>query len=143
MNETLFFNGRLLKRSLPLFKGPPPPHSVGPRRLLLAQGELANFHDADEAIRYIAFLELRTGTIRGNHVHRIKLEHVYLFSGRLVVLAKDSQAEEVVTLQMQAGDLLTIQTGIAHAFKPVEAGYAVEFSPTRFNAGDTEKVALM
>lgn len=143
MSDTLFFDGRLRKKSLPLFQGPPPPDATGPKRLLLGQGELANFYDGPEGIRYMAFLELRVGGVRGNHVHRVKVEHVYLFSGEMQLLAKDDQGGELVAIDLRAGDLITIEPGIAHAMKPVAAGYAVEFSPTRFDAGDIEKRSLV
>jgi mannose-6-phosphate isomerase-like protein (cupin superfamily) len=142
MNETVLFGGRVRKTSLPLFHGPPPADASGPKRLSLAQGELANFYDSPEGIRYIAFLELRAGGIRGNHFHRVKVEHVYLFSGRLKVLLKDGPEGEIASLDLVAGDLVRIQPGVAHAFKPMEAGFGVEFSPNLFNGEDIIKVPL-
>ncbi len=56
------------------------------KRVMLPQGELAQFHDSDEPMRYIAAIELKAGTIRGNHYHKIKREYVYVLSGRLTLV---------------------------------------------------------
>ena len=143
MDETVFFEGRLRKRSLPVFRGPPPPQATAPKRLLLSQGELANFYDHPEGIRYLAFLELRVGGIRGNHFHRKKLEHLYLISGRLLLGAKADGNSELVSVPMEAGDLVTIEPGICHAFEPGEAGQAIEFSPNLFDASDIYKICVL
>lgn len=143
MDETVFFDGRVRKRSLPVFRGPPPPEAPGPKRLLLAQGELANFYDHPEGIRYLAFLELRVGGIRGNHFHRKKLEHLYLVSGRLLLGVKEDENSELISIQMQAGDLVSIEPGICHALEPEEAGEAIEFSPRLFDVADIYKVCVL
>jgi hypothetical protein len=36
-----------------------------------------------------------------------------------------------------------IKTGVAHALQTVTPGFAIEFSATRFNAGDTHRYALV
>ena len=143
MNAVVYFGGRLRKRSLPVFNGSPPPEAAAPKRLLLAQGELANFYDHPEGIRYLAFLELRAGAIRGNHFHRKKLEHLYLISGRLLLAAKENADGELISLQLEAGDLATIEPGICHAFEPGEAGQAIEFSPGMFDSADIYKVRVL
>jgi mannose-6-phosphate isomerase-like protein (cupin superfamily) len=143
MEETVFFDGRLRKLSLPVFRGPPPPEAAGPKRLLLAQGELANFYDHPEGIRYLAFLELRVGGIRGNHFHRKKLEHLYLISGRLLLAAKADENGGLISIQMETGDLVTIEPGICHALEPGEAGQAIEFSPNMFDAADIYKICVL
>jgi len=143
MDEIAFFDGKLRKRSLPVFHGPPPANAHGPKRLLLSQGELANFYDEDQGIRYLATLELRLGSIRGNHVHRSKLEHVYIVSGCLLLAAAEEKNADPVTMELGRGDLVTIKPGIAHAFKTLEAGYAVEFSPQVFDPADLEKILIL
>jgi mannose-6-phosphate isomerase-like protein (cupin superfamily) len=143
MNETTFLNGKVRKRSLPLFKSPPPNDATGPKRLLLSQGELANLYDADEGIRYLALIELRLGAVRGNHLHRVKEEQVYLISGELVLVVQQGEAGERVYMELHPGDLVEIDTGVAHAIKPTEAGYAIEFSRTRFDPADVQRVTLI
>jgi len=88
-------------------------------------------------------VELRPGTLRGNHFHRRKAETVYLVSGEMNVLVKDPENATRETIPLKAGDVLTIPAGIAHVMQPTAAGYAVEISPTRFEPEDTEKHHLL
>jgi uncharacterized RmlC-like cupin family protein len=143
MNEMTYLEGKVLKRSLPVFQSPPTAEVSGPKRLLLAQGELANFHDGEEGIRYIAFIELRPRAIRGNHFRRVKEEQVYLLSGEVLLVVQDGEAGTPVSVPLRPGDLVWIATGIAHAFKPTEAGEAVEFSTSRFDPADVQRFKLI
>ena len=143
INERVIFGGKVLKRSLPVYHGPPPSGVVGPKRLLLSQGELANVYDADEGLRYAALIEMRVGTVRGNHVHRVKEEIVYVISGRLELVVQELPKGERVAIELVPGDLALISTGIAHAIKPLEEGLAIEFSKTRFDPLDAERVVLI
>ena len=110
---------------------------------MLAQGELANFYDGDEGIRYIALIEMRLGQVRGNHVHRVKDEQVYVLSGQLLLVAQDGEAGERINIDLHPGDLVSIATGVAHAIKPMQTGYAIEFSRARFDPADSQKVMLI
>jgi len=143
MSETSYLHGKVQKQSLPLFEKPPEGTAVGPKRLLLPQGELANFYDADEGIRYAALVELRVGRIRGNHLHQVKEEQVYLVSGELLLVAQEGLNGERVSLELKEGDLVKIATGVAHAFSPNKAGFAIEFSKTRFDPIDVQRVVLI
>jgi quercetin dioxygenase-like cupin family protein len=143
INERAIFGGKVLKRSLPVFHGPPPAGTLGPKRLILPQGELANFYDADDGLRYAALIEMRIGSIRGNHVHRVKEELIYVISGRLELVVQEMPEGGRATLELVPGDLAFIATGIAHAIKPLESGLAMEFSKARFDPADVEKVALI
>jgi quercetin dioxygenase-like cupin family protein len=143
IHERAIFGRKVLKRSLPVFHGPPPAGTSGPKRLILPQGELANFYDADEGLRYGALIEMRVGSIRGNHVHRVKEELIYVISGRLELVVQQMPEGERVALELVAGDLAFIATGIAHAIKPLESGLAMEFSKARFDPADVQKVALI
>ncbi len=143
MSETSFLEGKVLKRSLPVFHGAPPVDAMGSKRLLLPQGELAQLYDGAEGIRYLACVELRTGGIRGNHFHRAKEEFVYVISGELLLLAQDGREGARVSIRCQAGDLAMIATGIPHAIQTIEPGYAIEFSKTQFDATDVERFTLI
>jgi hypothetical protein len=70
--ETTLLNGKVLKRSLPLLQLPLGPDAPALKRLLLPQGELAQFYDAEQGIRYMAFIKLLPGQVRGNHYHKVK-----------------------------------------------------------------------
>ena len=86
MKDTSYLSGRVWKRVLPTFDAAPPPGTTGPLRMRLPQGELAQFYDDPQGIHYLAFIELKEGTKRGNHFHRIKEEYIYLLSGELVLV---------------------------------------------------------
>jgi uncharacterized RmlC-like cupin family protein len=141
MSESQILGGKVLKRTLSVVQ----PGEEAPvlKRLALPQGELAQFYDGDEGIHYIAFIELREGTPRGNHYHKIKKEWIYLLRGELTVIAEDLDSKERATVTMSAGDLVQIHPGIAHALKIVKAGDAVEFSTARFDASDIYRYALI
>jgi mannose-6-phosphate isomerase-like protein (cupin superfamily) len=140
---TTFLDGRVSKRSLPVFQNSPPANAPGPKRLLLPQGELANFYDEDEGIRYMAFVELRIGGVRGNHFHRVKEEQFYLSSGAVTLVVQNRETGMRASIDLSPGDLVVIATGIAHAFEPTKAGHAVEFSKTRFDTADVHRFVLI
>ena len=136
MSRSIFLNGKVRKRSIPALPLPLPPNAPELRRLMLPQGELAQFHDSDEAIRYIAFIELLAGQVRGNHYHKVKREFVYVVRGEVMLHSVDIESGARISLTLQAGDLATIETGIAHALQTLQPGQAIEFSPARFDAAD-------
>jgi quercetin dioxygenase-like cupin family protein len=116
------------------------------KRLALQQGELAQFWDESEPILYLAAMELRLGGTRGNHFHRKKRELTYVVSGavRLHVKLVDAAAEKrPEQIWLRAGDLASIQPGIAHAYEPLETGFAIEFSPSAFEPEDTIRCVLI
>jgi len=143
MSKVTFLDGLVQKESLPQFHAPPWGPSDGPKRLLLPQGELANFYDGDEGIRYAAFIELLPGGVRGNHLHKVKEEQVYLVSGEVLLIAQAGLDGQRVSIELRAGELVKISTGVAHALNPLRAGWAIEFSKTRFDPADIQKVTLI
>lgn len=142
MTETRYLNGKVWKRSLPVFQGPPPADTPGPKRLFLPQGELAHFYDGKNGIRYAAFVELKPGEIRGNHWHRKKEEYIYVISGGVILVAQEGPGPKI-SMSLSAGDLAFIATEVAHAIKTVEAGSAVEFSETPFDAIDVQPFTVI
>jgi uncharacterized cupin superfamily protein len=124
-------------RQLPL--GPDAPVL---KRLLLPQGELAQFYDAEEGVRYMAFIELLPGQVRGNHYHKVKEELVYVIRGEVLLSVADIDSKAHASLALRAGDLAVIRTGIAHAIRTVEPGQAIEFAIARFDAADIHRFPL-
>jgi uncharacterized RmlC-like cupin family protein len=112
------------------------------KRLFLPQGELAQFYDGSEPIHYLAFIELKAGTQRGNHFHKQKLEWIYLISGEFLLRAEHLETHERQSLTVRAGDLIKIRTGIAHVLEVQQSGHAIEFSPARFDPGDTYRCVV-
>ena len=142
MLESMFLSGKVMKVSLPLLAAPSGPDAPARKRLLLPQGELAQVYDSDEPIRYLAYIELRENTVRGNHYHRIKEEMVYLIQGELLLVVEDVHSKGREHVSLQGGDAVVIQPGVAHALRILKAGHALECSKTRFEAADTYRYPL-
>ena len=137
MAESAYLTGQVVKWSLPRITGRPGPDAPALKRLLLPQGELAQVHDSDEGIRYLAVIETRVGGVRGNHYHKIKRERIYMLQGELLVTVEDRQTRARASVPLQTGDLLLIPAGIAHALQAVGPGQAIEFAQSRFDAADS------
>ena len=139
MSESTFLNGKVRKQSIPVLQLPLAPNAPALKRLVLPQGELAQFYNGDEGIRYMAFIELLPGQMRGNHYHKVKEELVYVIQGEVVLSVADIESKASASVALRAGDLAVIRVGIAHAFRPTEPGQAIEFSSARFDASDIHK----
>lgn len=143
MEDVNFLSGKVVKRTLPCLAPTSGADLPAIKRLVLPQGELAQFHDSGLPIHYIAALELRTGTVRGNHYHVVKVEHVYLMHGQLELIVQEPGSNHQTTVTIDAGDLVVIQPGVVHAFRVTEPGVAIEFAPTRFDPADVHRVQLI
>jgi mannose-6-phosphate isomerase-like protein (cupin superfamily) len=143
MKAEAFAGGKVQKWSLPAIQGSPPAAAPGLKRLLLPQGELAQFYDGEQGIRYIAFAELRRDCVRGNHYHNVKEEFVYIISGETLLVVEDIESKARASTTLQAGDLVFISTRIAHALRPIHSGQAIEFSNARFDAQDVHRFPLV
>jgi mannose-6-phosphate isomerase-like protein (cupin superfamily) len=142
MAESKYLTGKVVKWSLPVISGRPGPDAPILKRLLLPQGELAQVHDSDEGICYLAVIETRMDSVRGNHYHKVKEELIYVLQGELLVVVEDIGTNERASVPLRTGDLLRIQTGIAHLLRTVAPGQAIEFSRARFSAADIFPFAL-
>src|SRR5260370_20371218 len=103
---------------------------------MLPQGELAQFYDGDQGIRYIAQIELEAGRVRGNHYQKVKQEWVYMMGGEVTLIVEDLESKARETAFLLAGDLTFIQTGVVHALQVTKSGQAIEFSKSRFDPAD-------
>jgi hypothetical protein len=140
--ESTYLSGKVLKRSLPVFSGPTGAEAPAIKRLLLPQGELAQFYDAAEPIRYLACIELIPDSVRGNHYHEIKEELIYVIQGEILLTAQDIDSKEHDSVPLATGDTVLISTRVAHALRVLKAGHAIEFSSARFDAADTYRFPL-
>ena len=140
MTESKFLAGKVRKWSLPVVEGAAGDYSL--KRLLLPQGELARIYDAEEGIRFIAFIELRAGTVRGNHFHQAKEEFVYVIQGEVTLVVEDTASKVRDFVPLRTGDLAFIPTGIAHALQTTTSGQAIEFSTARFDPADSYHTPL-
>jgi mannose-6-phosphate isomerase-like protein (cupin superfamily) len=142
MSHDSAFGGRATRTSLPAVE-PGAVNQPPLKRLILLQGDLAQLYDADEGLRYLAWLELISGSVRGNHYHREKREFFYLISGRVDLVLEDPDSGARVKWQLASGDLVFLEPGIVHAYCPTADGQAVEFSPQRFRVEDTLRKVIV
>ena len=98
MTELTFLGGRVIKRSLPVVRPPFNPDAPALKRLLLPQGELAQFYDGEEPMRYLAYIELQAGAVRGNHYHKIKEEWIYMIRGEAGLVIEDVESKTRETM---------------------------------------------
>jgi len=143
MSETTLLGSKVTKRTLPLVQPPSTADSPTLKRLMLPQGELAQFYDGEEGIRYIAQIELQAGSVRGNHYHKVKQEWVYMMSGEVTLIVEDLESKARETAPLVAGDLAFIQIGVAHALQVTKSGQAIEFSAARFDPADIYRHKLV
>jgi quercetin dioxygenase-like cupin family protein len=143
MTETALLGGKVTKYTLPLVQPSSTPDARILKRLMLPQGELAQFYDGDEGIRYIAQIELQAGSVRGNHYHKVKQEWVYMMSGEVTLVVEDLESKARETALLLAGDLAFIQIGVVHALQVTKSGQAIEFSTSRFNPADIYRHKLV
>jgi mannose-6-phosphate isomerase-like protein (cupin superfamily) len=143
MPDSTFLNGKVVVRSLPVIDGRPGTDAPRLKRLMLPQGELAQVYDGEPGIRYLAFVELRAGCIRGNHYHHAKEELVYVISGEVLMVVGDINSVARASFTLNPGDQAVISTGVAHALQTVRQGQAIEFSPAAFDAADVHPYALL
>jgi len=141
--KTELLGGKVTKLSLPVVEGAPGPGAPRLKRLMLAQGELAHVHDGPAGIQYIAWIELRPGGLRGNHYHKAKEEFLYITEGEILLVLEDIHTRRRESLSLREGDLAVLATEIAHVYRPVRPGRAIEFSPARFDAADVYAYSLM
>jgi len=133
--------GAVRRLRLPVVANASPAEAHEPKRLALPAGELVQLTgDGDaEAFRFLACLELRAGTVRGNHLHRRRHERFYLISGAATLHFLDPGSGGRARLELLPGDLVQVAPGIAHALQVTESGRAVEFSPEAFDPTDTHR----
>ncbi len=142
MSHDSAFGGRATRTSLPAVE--PGAVNLPPlKRLILPQGDLAQLYDADEGLRYLAWLELKAGSMRGNHYHRGKREFFYLIAGRVELVLEELESGARVNWLLAAGDLVFLGPGIVHTYCPTADGQAVEFSAQRFQAEDTLRKVIV
>jgi mannose-6-phosphate isomerase-like protein (cupin superfamily) len=134
-----YLGGKVSVNSLCVLRPPLPESMPTVKRLLLGQGELAQIMDGSVPIRYLAALELKPGSVRGNHFHRIKREFFYMITGTSRLLVRELQEPAPVSIFLSAGDLALIETGVAHACIPETSGVAVEFSEAPFDPADVHR----
>lgn len=135
MEATSYFGGRATIKSL-LVTDQPANRPEICARITSPRGELAVLTDGNVLIRYISYLEMRPGMIRGNHYHKLRQEFFYIISGDIALRLADVATGETVDVKLSTGDMAYIQPGIAHGFNPLTAGHAIEYAAQPFDHAD-------
>lgn len=128
-------------RSLPIVEPPIP--EEGGRLLGDTAGEMARIFNGP-AMRFLAYIEFALGgRPRGNHVHHVKVEHLYVISGALESTFVNSLTGDTATRLVTAGDLVTVQPECAHVYQAREATHALEFSTSVYDPEDVERYPIV
>jgi mannose-6-phosphate isomerase-like protein (cupin superfamily) len=111
------------------------------RIIFSPKGEMAQIHNRkDEAFRHLVYWDLdstRTGQERGHHYHNRKVEHFYVLSGEVELFSKDLETSENKTCVMTKGTRVTIQPGVAHAFRSIVYSQVLEYTKDPYDPSDT------
>ncbi len=132
-----FLGGRVTVRRLPVVDGAPKTPITTGGRIRMPAGEFAQVSNGED-VRFVAYLEFRhePGLSRGNHFHAKKSEALYVVTGRLRARFADPETREQVGLELAAGDLVRVATGIAHGYEALEYTQAIETSGAAFDPAD-------
>jgi mannose-6-phosphate isomerase-like protein (cupin superfamily) len=135
MQAKSFFGGLVQIKPLQLTDKPAARPEVR-ARLASPKGEMAVLADTGQIIRHLTYLELRPAQRRGEHYHKIRREYFYLISGEASLLLEEIATKSKISLQINPGDLVLLQPGIAHVFNPLTSGQAIEFAAEPFDPSD-------
>lgn len=135
MKTVSYFGGKLEIDSLALVKNPAERSDVR-ARLLVPTGELTTLADGKTPIMHLAYVELKAGVPRGNHFHKLRYEHFYLFAGELELIARDRSTAQTVRVTMRVGDLARVKPEVVHTFRPLVDGHGIEFAAEVFDGAD-------
>jgi quercetin dioxygenase-like cupin family protein len=117
------------------FLEPPLPSTGG--RIETPAGELAQIISG-ESMRLVTYIEFQPdGEPRGNHVHRKKVEIIYVIKGKLRVTLEDSDDHSRKEVTLEGGDLIRLQPNCAHVYKAEEYTQAIEMNEVPYDTTDT------
>lgn len=97
-----------------------------------------NHHDTRGIIRDIfpdgappsvTLITMRAGTVRGNHMHRASVQHLYVVSGGIVAYhTAPYNMRKLAAVGMGAGALITHEPGVAHAYRAIVDSILIAFA---------------
>lgn len=107
------------------------------KRLIQDRGELVLLSDGEE-IRHITFFTLNPGKdyFRGGHYHKKKTEKFYLVSGKIRLLLADVESKETATIEILAGQKVTVYPMCAHKFTAISKAQVIEYYSKPFDLSD-------
>lgn len=85
----------------------------------------------------------RAGAVRGNHLHRRTVQYTYVVRGRLLVVAAPEGGERTERY-VGAGEMITEEAGIPHAWRALEATTVLVFTkgPRSGTAYESDTIRL-
>lgn len=96
-----------------------------------------------EEMRSIAYIEFKTGMVRGGHYHRFKTEYICVVKGRLqATYYLPSSADRALTATLDVGDSAKVSPGCVHSYRAEGFAAVLEFSPQPFDEADTVRVPV-
>jgi mannose-6-phosphate isomerase-like protein (cupin superfamily) len=121
-----------------------PPIPMGGGRVLNDTGEMAQILNGPDTYKFLTFLSFRptSSRLRGNHYHNKKLELMYLIRGRLIGTYRNLSTGAETTVELETGDLVTIEPNCAHAYLALEDTDAVEMGKDEYDPEDTHGYSL-
>lgn len=102
------------------------------------RGECAQL-TSDELPIHIAVLEIKEGTIRGDHYHKIAEEIFYIIYGTIILTVWDIRTRTYETYVLHDGDKVCIPPLYVHRFFSLKDTLIVEYSLTPYNKNDSYK----
>ena len=106
-------------------------------------GNAVAYHNGDE-MRFITYLEFSAGQVKGNHYHKEKIENMAIIKGRLHAKYYFADNPEIFyKVDLNEGDIVSVMSGVAHAYLSDEGCSVIEFSPQRYDDLDVYKVDNM
>lgn len=137
-----FLSGKVTVAELPMGGA-----DAAERRLISAKGEMAQIlNRAGDSFRHLVYWDLdspRSRQVRGNHYHLRKTERYYIISGEIELILKDITAFQSEKIVVSAGNRITIEPNVAHAFSSLSYAQVLEFSPDPYDPGDTRPYDVM
>ena len=122
-------------RRLPIVS---PPIPEGGGRVATPAGELTQIVSGTPFLflAYIEFLPDETKP-RGNHVHKVKTETLYVIKGSLRAIYKDVELGTRKEVYLESGDLVTVPPNVAHVYYALDYTQTVELADRPYDVGDT------
>ena len=107
------------------------------KRYIEERGELVLLSDSDE-IRHITYFSLNPGKdfFRGGHYHKKKTEKFYVVSGKLNVFIVDVNTQERDSVDLIAGQRMTIYPFLAHKFQAITESHVIEYYASIYDIDD-------
>lgn len=139
--EIMMENEGVIVKKLPVYDGNFKGEKDLISRIIKPKGELATLSISE--MNYLAYVEFPDdGEPRANHYHSEKQEYLYLIKGKVKLFYRrgGQTNDEVSEIVIDEGSLVYLQPGFAHAYITIEPGFAIEFSPTKYNRIKQDKV---